>query len=54
MLSASATYAGAVAVLLVDMPHTTSVGKLGVSQLGSLVGSVAFPTVIFNDTVEVS
>jgi hypothetical protein len=43
-----------VAVLLVDMPHNTSVGKSAVSQFGSVLGSVAFPTVISNDTVEVS
>ena len=53
LLSASATYAGA-AVLVVAIAHATSVEKSAVSQFGSVVGSVAFPTVICNDTVAVS
>ena len=54
MLSASATNEGVVPVLLVEIAHKTSVGKSAVSQLGSLVGSVALPTVICKYTVEVS
>jgi hypothetical protein len=54
LLSASATYVGVVAVLLVAMSHETSVGKPAVSQFGSVLGFVAFPTVISSDTVAVS
>ena len=52
LLSASATKAGAV-VLVVAIAHATSVEKSGVSQFGSVVGFVALPTVISNDTVDV-
>jgi hypothetical protein len=53
LLSASATYAGAV-VLVVAIAHATSVENPAVSQFGSVLGSVALPTVIANDTVDVS
>jgi hypothetical protein len=53
LLSASAMYAGDVAVLLVAIPHNTSVFQLDVSQLGSVVGSVAFPTVMLSVIVDV-
>ena len=53
LLSASATYAGAV-ILVVAIAHATSVEKPEVSQFGSVFGFVALPTVISKDTVDVS
>lgn len=53
LLSASAMYAGVVAVLLVAIAHNTSVFRSDVSQLGSVVGSVAIPAVMLREIVDV-
>jgi hypothetical protein len=53
LLSASAIYVTEVDPA-VDMSHITNVLKPLVSQLGSEVGSVALPTVMFKAIVDVS